>query len=267
MIKRKILVYIILSYAISWVFWLPLLLNHQMGSQLPQLPGQFYMASFGPLLGAVLTSVFCEGVPGLKTWIMRTYSQRFPKKWLALAVLMPVCYGIAGIVVHRVIAGVWPDWSHFGLTQKLPGFSLWQTALVWIVTFGLGEESGWRGFLLPELTKRFSLRKSSLIVAVVWIFWHLPAFWFNDTYLKMGPGIIGWVISLCFGSVLLSWLSNGSSFSVIPVLIWHGGFDLITASDEAAQVIAMVCSMLVIVQGIYLIRKMVKSEVKQSNLM
>ncbi|MCX8010467.1 MAG: hypothetical protein N3A61_04890, partial [Ignavibacteria bacterium] len=77
---------------------------------------------------------------------------------------------------------------------------------------------------------------SSLIVAAVWILWHLPAFWFNETYLNMGPGIIGWAISLCFGSVLLAWLSSGSGFSVIPVLIWHGGFDLITASDEAAQV-------------------------------
>ncbi|MDF2514313.1 MAG: Abortive infection protein [Herbinix sp.] len=260
--KYKIHIFIILSYGISWAFWIPLLLNYQFKAGITLLPSQFYLASIGPLLGAVLTSLICEGAGGLKAWFLRAYSLRFPKKWLGIAILMPICYGIVGILAHRIIVGVWPDWSNFGLTEKLPGFNLLQTGLVWIVTFGLGEESGWRGFLLPELTKRFSLRISALIVAGIWIFWHLPAFWFNENYINMGPGILGWAISLCFGSVLLAWLSNGSSFSVIPVLIWHGGFDLITASDEAAQVMAMVCSMLVIIQGIYLIRKMARSEVK-----
>ncbi|MNB73839.1 CAAX amino terminal protease self- immunity [compost metagenome] len=260
--NKKIWIYMILSYGISWALWIPLLLNYQLQTDIPLLPGQFYLASFGPLLGAVLTSLLCEGGHGLKGWFIRTYSLRFPKKWLAIAVLMPVGYGIIGILAHRLAMGAWSDFTRFGLTEKLPGFLLWQTALVWILTFGLGEESGWRGFLLPELTKRFSLRISSLLVALVWIFWHLPAFFFNPTYLNMGPGILGWAISLAFGSVLLAWLSNGSAFSVIPVLIWHGGFDLITASDEGAQVMAMVCSMLVIVQGIWLIRKMAREEVK-----
>ncbi|WP_198023064.1 hypothetical protein [Paenibacillus zanthoxyli] len=40
-----------------------------------------------------------------------------------------------------------------GLTSDLPaGFNLWETSLVWMLTFGIGEKSGWRGFLLPELT-------------------------------------------------------------------------------------------------------------------
>lgn len=258
--KRKVLIYIILAYGITWALWIPLLLNYQLGANIPLLPGQFYLASFGPILGAIITSLLCGGGE-IRTWFKRTYSFQFSKKWLAIAVLMPISYGIIGIAAHRLAMGVWPDFSRFGLTEKLPGFNLWQTALVWILTFGLGEESGWRGFLLPELTKRYSFRISSLLVALVWIFWHLPAFFFNPTYLNMGPGIIGWAISLTFGSVLLAWLSNGSGFSVIPVLIWHGGFDLITASDEGAQVMAMVCSMLVIVQGIWLIRKMARSEV------
>ena len=263
MIRKKVTLYIFLSYGISWALWLPLLLGVQLNMHIPLLPGQFYLASFGPLLGAVLTSLFCEGGKGLKTWLGRAYSFHFPKKWLAIAVLMPVAYGVVGIIAHRLMVGVWPDFSRFGLTEKLPGFNLWQTALVWILTFGLGEESGWRGFLLPELTKKYSLRISSLMVAAIWIFWHLPAFFFNPTYLNMGPGIIGGGISLAFGSVLLAWISNGSRYSVIPVLLWHGGFDLITASDQAEAAMAMVCSMLVIVQGIYLIRRMARKEIKK----
>ncbi|MDF2907069.1 MAG: Abortive infection protein [Herbinix sp.] len=257
---KKIIIYLLVSYGITWLFWFPLLINRLWEENIPILPGQFYLASFGPLIAALVTSLAFGGTKELKAWFRRTYSLQFPLKWLGIAILMPLLYGIISIVVHRMVLGVWPDWSRFGLTVKLPGLNIVQTALVWVATFGLGEESGWRGFLLPELNKRYTLRTSSLIVAIVWIFWHLPAFFFNENYINMGPGIIGWAISLSFGSVLLAWLCKGSRFSVIPVLIWHGGFDLITASDDAAQVMAMVCSMLVIVQGIYLIRKMARSE-------
>ncbi|HEX3075744.1 MAG TPA: type II CAAX endopeptidase family protein [Lachnospiraceae bacterium] len=258
--KKKVALYITISYTITWLLWLPLLIHDLLDWDIFILPGQFYLASFGPLLGAILTSAIVDGRKGIRSWFLRAYSFSISKKWLLLAIAMPVLYGIAGFLAHRLIAGEWLDIHRFGLTSKLPGFTLWQTLLVWVVTFGLGEESGWRGFLLPELTKKYSFRISSLIVAGVWILWHLPAFFFNPTYINMGPGIIGWAISLTFGSVVLAWIANGSKYSVIPVIIWHGGFDLITASDQAEEAMAMVCSMLVIIQGIYLIRRMARKE-------
>ncbi len=261
--NRKIIIYIMIAYGITWLLWLPLLMNKVRDINIPLLPYQFYLASFGPLIAAAVTSLITGGKKEIKSWIKRTYSIRFPLKWLGIAILMPILYGIASVIIHRLMVGAWPDWSRFGLTEKLPGLNILQTAFVWVATFGIGEESGWRGFLLPELNKRYSLRISALIVALVWIFWHLPAFFFNENYINMGPGILGWAISLSFGSILLAWLCSESRFSVIPVLIWHGGFDLITASDEAAQVMAMVCSMLVIIQGIYLVRKMARSELRK----
>ncbi|MNV86345.1 hypothetical protein D3C71_1803720 [compost metagenome] len=89
--------------------------------------------------------------------------------------------------------------------------------------------------------------------------WHLPAFGFNDNYLEMGFGIIGWAISLTYGSVVLAWITEGSRWSIIPVILWHGIFDTLTASDQAAEVMAMVCSMLVIIQGVLLMRSMGRS--------
>ncbi len=253
---EKFIVYLMVSYGISWMIWLPLLINRLWGEHIPTFQAQFYLASFGPLIGAVIASLVSGGRKELKAWLMRTYSLRFPLKWLGIAVLMPILYAVTAAVVQRFLNGAWPDWSRFGLTGKLPGLNIVQTALVWIVTFGLGEESGWRGFLLPELSKRFSLRISALIVALIWMLWHLPAFMFNETYMNMGPGIIGWAVSLSFGSLVLAWLCQRSRFSVLPVLIWHGGFNLITAGDTSAQTIAMVCSVLVILQGAFLIGRL-----------
>ena len=38
----------------------------------------------------------------------------------------------------------------------------------------LGEEIGWRGFMVPALYERFGLNKTLLISSLFWCFWHLP---------------------------------------------------------------------------------------------
>jgi membrane protease YdiL (CAAX protease family) len=225
---------------------------------LPTIPGQYYLASFGPLIGAVVSSAITSGWKGVKGWCRKVFSFSFPLSWLAVVSSLLLIYFSVSVSSHAIVTGNWPEWSRFGITEKLPGLNIWQTSMVWLLTFGLGEESGWRGFMIPELCKRYSLLKSSLIVAAVWIVWHLPAFWFNPNYMEMGPGIIGWGISFAYGSVLLAWICRGSRWSIIPVLIWHGGFDLLTASDQAGEVMAMVCSMLVIIHGVVLSRLLSK---------
>ena len=38
----------------------------------------------------------------------------------------------------------------------------------------LGEEGGWRGYLLPRLLEHGSEARASLIIGVIWALWHLP---------------------------------------------------------------------------------------------
>ncbi|BAV06894.1 hypothetical protein SAMN05421788_102473 [Filimonas lacunae] len=85
----------------------------------------------------------------------------------------------------------------------------------------------------------------------------MVCYWFSlhASFTSMGWGIIGWGISLTYGSVLLSWLYIKSNYSIIPVVIWHGGFDLLTAGDYVAAAVPATCSMLVIIQGIFLFRR------------
>jgi uncharacterized protein len=54
------------------------------------------------------------------------------------------------------------------------------------VSSALGEEIGWRGFLVPELSKTTSFTLTSLTSGIVWSLWHSGSFIFAWMGLKSG---------------------------------------------------------------------------------
>ncbi len=64
----------------------------------------------------------------------------------------------------------------------------------------LGEEIGWRGFLAPEMYKRFGYTKTSLITGAIWGVWHLPILLFAD----YNSGTPSWYAMSCFLATIIS---------------------------------------------------------------
>lgn len=78
----------------------------------------------------------------------------------------------------------------------------------------IGEEIGWRGFLLPALNRNLSLIISSLIIGIVWGAWHFD---FEN-------GTIGYLFSILFMtslSVIISWVQVKSNGSILPAILFH----------------------------------------------
>jgi len=65
---------------------------------------------------------------------------------------------------------------------------------------GLGEEIGWRGFLVPEVYKISNYTKTSLFVGFVWALWHVPILVFAD----YNSGTPAWFGFSCFGVMVIS---------------------------------------------------------------
>lgn len=63
----------------------------------------------------------------------------------------------------------------------------------------LGEEIGWRGFLVPELAKVTSFTRTALLSGIVWSVWHYPVILFAD-YRSSTPL---WYALLCFTAMVL----------------------------------------------------------------
>jgi len=246
--RSGLAVFLVVAFGITWAIWLPILVEAQTVG-LDGMPWTFFLASAGPACGAVAATLWEGGPRGLAAWARRTFSVRLTWRWWLAGIGMPIAYLVIAWVTVLIVTGSWPDPSAFGLTDKLPGLAWPAVALVWVLTFGLGEEAGWRGWLLPALSQHIPVFWSALIVAGVWIAWHAPAFFFNPTYMAMGAGIIGWMLALICGSYLLAWMTIGARWSIIPVLLWHAGFDLLTAADQSAGIIASMISTIVMIQG------------------
>jgi membrane protease YdiL (CAAX protease family) len=243
-----IAVFVTVAFAVTWAIWLPILVQAQTAG-LDRVPWTFFVASFGPLCGAVAAAWWEGGPNAVTAWARRSFSLRFDRRWWLAGLGMPLAYFAIAWLTVFLVTGSWPSAATFGVTDKLPGLAWPVVAVVWVLSFGLGEEAGWRGWLLPALARRHSPLASALIVAAIWIAWHAPAFFFNPTYQAMGPAIIGWMLALACGSCLLAWMALGAKGSIIPVLAWHAGFDLLTAADASAGLIASTISAIVMVQG------------------
>ena len=66
--------------------------------------------------------------------------------------------------------------------DPLPTWSNWHVlglgliSLPLIALGPLGEELGWRGFLLPRMLERMRPLSAALILGAIWMIWHVPAF-------------------------------------------------------------------------------------------
>lgn len=87
--------------------------------------------------------------------------------------------------------------------------------------FALGEELGWRGFLLPKLLPLGQV-PAMIISGVIWGFWHTPAILQGHNY--PGYGILGVGMMIVFTVLLgifFSWLYFKTGSSWAPALA-HG---------------------------------------------
>ena len=252
---KKLTLYYLFALLITWSIWLPLVSNRQFETGLAVLPYQHYAGSFGPLLAALIVTLVFEGPGGVLRFIKSCFRKTGrPLSYVAVIVVPVVCFAIAVEINYR-FTGLWPEWRDIGITRQLPGFSTLSAWLFWIFTFGVGEETGWRGFALQELQQVMKPVKASLCLGVMWAIWHVPAFFYDQEYLAMGgAALAGWLLAILYGSVFLSWLCNIAGGSILLVALWHGTFDMLIACDAATGVIPGVMSMLVIVMAIVIMK-------------
>jgi membrane protease YdiL (CAAX protease family) len=128
--------------------------------------------------------------------------------------------------------------ADFGWRNFPPGVTLTLFVLI-TATLGLipklsralGEEIGWRGFLVPELAKVVRFPMVALISGLMWAVYHYPVLLFAD-YNAGGPpwyGLSCFTIMVVADSFILAWLALRAQ-SLWPAAIFHASHNLFIQS-------------------------------------
>jgi membrane protease YdiL (CAAX protease family) len=153
---------------------------------------------YGPALAAVVAARRAR--PLLASLSLHCPSWAVVGVPLAGVTTATLAAGMAGLSLPQLAAMIGGDWrnlvAHFALQ---------------IVFAGIGEELGWRGWLLPHLWTRFGLLRATLLTGVAWTLWHLPLLVFNP---RVAPVFIAGVSGL---SVLFAvlWVHTGRSLPAV----------------------------------------------------
>ena len=101
----------------------------------------------------------------------------------------------------------------------------------------LGEEVGWRGYMMPRLKERFGLLNGRLLGGVVWGVWHWPlmllvGYEYGINYLGAPLlGLVVWCV-VCFAlNTLLDILYEKTESIWVPAIA-HGAFNAIAALPQ-----------------------------------
>ncbi len=158
---------------------------------------------------AIVIILFLKGKSGVYELIKSMSFKFINLKWYLLALIFPIllCYfsyiGISMVEYKEIV--------NLKLSHSLSDYG----TLVFLIILGsCGEELGWRGFMLPQLLKKYSLFTSSLLIGIFWGIWHL------NILLGMPVFIIYLILVIEF-SFISSWLYIKTKRNLLTTIILH----------------------------------------------
>jgi membrane protease YdiL (CAAX protease family) len=186
-VKREVILFSVIVIALSSLICLI--------AYLLDKPNLSILSVFTPSIVALVLTATSSGKSGVYDLFVQQTIQKTAFKWLLLSVIgFPVLASLA------ILTNLNFDMSNFELrtTQLLP-------QIIVIILIAIGEEYGWRGYLLPRLMNRFNVFYSSIILGVIWGFWHFPAYMIGTgTPEEMSFSLfLLWVV---LGTLFISWI-------------------------------------------------------------
>ena len=204
---RQAAAFLALTFTLSWTAWGLVILT---GSD---APGWRIAGSFGPTLAALLLA----GAAGRATLgqLLSGFMRWRAPVWVwAFVLISTAAVGVAALWIETALGGV-PDWPNGRALLLVP------VVFLWVLIFSVaGEETGWRGYLLPRLLDRTGPVQASLALGLAWALWHLPLWVMPGDFHAAIPMSLFAIQILAF-SILYTWIWEASGGSLIVAHVFH----------------------------------------------
>lgn len=207
-------VFFAIAFGVPWIGWTTTDVLASHGYKGALLTTLFYTGDFCTVAGFVATFVD-QGGGGVKELLLRCIRWRTAVGWWLYAIFLPSFWAVTSMLAlglsHGGIGHVKPlqVFASMAPTRFLQAFS----------TGPLGEEAGWRGFLLPRMLQRYPPLKASLMLGVIWGVWHLPLYF--QTMIAAPSLGFRFLLTTAAYSILITELFLNSRASVLLCMILH----------------------------------------------
>jgi membrane protease YdiL (CAAX protease family) len=224
----------------TWLFWIPTALSGT-GVGTPIATSGFVLGGLGPPLGGIAFTYLTQGKEGRRDyWLRIVDPRRINARWYLVVLLFaPVLTALAALL-DILCGGSGATLEEAAVRFLSAPLAIIPFALYLFFVGPFAEELGWRGYVLDRLQARWNALSSSLILGIVWAFWHLPLFFIRGTYqydLRAGS-LSFWLlmIDLIPGAILQTWVFNNTRRSTLAAILLHfmGNFtgELIASSKR-----------------------------------
>lgn len=213
--QKRVWVFFLLAYVVTW--GVSALVTYVAVSPLVKGLGSLLL-HYGPALAAIFLAWRLEGGAGLRNLFSGLGRWRVGIQWYLFIFLFPLGVRSLAAVGNVLLGGAWPLFFNSpDVPVGNPLLLIIPIFLVVLLQAGIAEEIGWRGYALPRLQTRYTALVSSLILGVVWTFWHyhpqnLPSL------VKLGPWFFMAVLPL---TLLMTWVYNNTDNSLLLLVLFH----------------------------------------------
>jgi membrane protease YdiL (CAAX protease family) len=224
--KRSAIIYCCLAFAVSWSLWVAAEKSGETPMTISVLFLHFHFSQ--KLVLVVLGNV----APGLIAVVMALLNEEKPFR-IFLAQFCPT-KSLGGLYIFAIFAPLAINLAMFMAQENLRMSAFANLRLgdfvrlfgVNILLAPLWEEIGWRGFLLPTLSKQTGLGRAALIVGFIWGGWHFVLY-----HSVLRASLYSFLIS--FGaivaiSVVLAVLYASSGNTLLLPILFHTSWNAST---------------------------------------
>lgn len=252
---KRIGIFLAITFGLTWgycFFLLYPLVNGESLSGIPAMATQLLVAAcmFFPAIGVLLTRLVTK--EGFKdTWLKPNIQKNI--KFYLLAWFGPGILTLLGSALYFLLfkGSFDPNCGYMKLTLEAAGapadaipIPLSMLLMIQLVQAFIlspilnfvtcfGEEWGWRGYLLPKMSKQLPTASTLLLSGIIWGLWHAPLTAIGHNY---GMGYDGFpftgIAMMCLFCIVmgifLSYVSLKTK-SCIPAILGHGAANGIAA--------------------------------------
>jgi uncharacterized protein len=211
--------FFIVAVLISWVVVLVVV---RLG--LPATMWTIVAITLGPTVAAIVMTAVLEGAEGVRRLLGPLILWRVDPIWYAFVLLgVPLVFILGTVFLPGAASSFDPltpaKWSEY----------LWLFPLVILVGGPLFEETGWRGFALPRLERKFGPLISTIVLSLIWASWHYPQYMIPEWAAQNGGfnlrAVTVFTLAVLPMTVLLTWVFNNTRGSLLLAILPHASIN------------------------------------------